>query len=214
MRRSACFISSIDSSFSCSSSRSRPQWPNMRECRKYWLIAVSSFFSTAFKCFSILGSPFMRATPIGLLLAGDLGGWPRRAQHEWCLTAEFPRNSRHQTRTGMRTISKAAGYFWVRSGLEIRQRCAVCDFADVPRRPCWLCLHNDRSSCRREADTALRTENARRGQRHRVFDGHLLRGKCTRTWQPLVDSHQAAAATSHGLNTSVNKNDCQLHWLG
>src|SRR5919197_4994925 len=59
MRRSACFISSIDSFFSNSSSFFSPQLPNMRACRKYWLIAVSSLNSTLFRCCTTLGSPFI-----------------------------------------------------------------------------------------------------------------------------------------------------------
>src|SRR5438067_12484740 len=57
--RSACFISSIDSFFSYSSSFFRPQLPNIRACRKYWLIAVSSLNSTLFRCCTTLGSPFI-----------------------------------------------------------------------------------------------------------------------------------------------------------
>src|SRR5271169_242243 len=32
----------------------------MRECRKYWLMAVSSFVSTLLRCCTILRSPFIR----------------------------------------------------------------------------------------------------------------------------------------------------------
>src|SRR5438045_2228585 len=61
--RSACLISSIDSFFSYSSSFFRPQLPNMRACRKYWLIAVSSLNSTLFRCCTTLGSPFIGGSP-------------------------------------------------------------------------------------------------------------------------------------------------------
>src|SRR5438045_41424 len=59
MRRSACFISSIDSFFSYSSSFLRPQLPNILACRKYWLIAVSSLKSTLLRCWMTLASPFI-----------------------------------------------------------------------------------------------------------------------------------------------------------
>ena len=46
MSASACCISSIDSERSCFASSGRPQSSNIFACRKYWLMAVSSFFST------------------------------------------------------------------------------------------------------------------------------------------------------------------------
>ena len=70
----------------------------------------------------------------------------------------------------------------------VRRRSAAYDSKDARRRPCWRCLRSDRSSSRPEAGTAPRTGNARHDRRHREFDGHLLRGRCTRTCQPLFDS--------------------------
>src|SRR5581483_8145855 len=58
--RSACFISSTDSSYSWRPSFSSPQFRNMRECRKYWLIDVSSFVRTALRCSMTFLSPCMR----------------------------------------------------------------------------------------------------------------------------------------------------------
>src|SRR5207245_5125897 len=60
--RSACFISSIDSFFSDSSSFFKPQLLNMRAWRKYWLMAVSSLNSTLFRCCTTLASPFIAAS--------------------------------------------------------------------------------------------------------------------------------------------------------
>ena len=34
-----------------------PQWRSMRACRKYWLMAVSSFFRTALRCCNTVASP-------------------------------------------------------------------------------------------------------------------------------------------------------------
>ena len=51
---SACCISSIDSSYSLAPSLMTPQSLRIRECRKYWLIAVSSFLRTALRYFDDL----------------------------------------------------------------------------------------------------------------------------------------------------------------
>src|SRR5690606_30363662 len=59
IRRSACFISSMDSLYSCSASSFRPQLPYIRECRKYWLMAMSSLYSALFRCVMTCASPFM-----------------------------------------------------------------------------------------------------------------------------------------------------------
>ena len=59
MSASACFISSTDSWWMCFASLPRPQFSHIRECRKYWLIAVSSLRRTLFRCAMTLGSPFM-----------------------------------------------------------------------------------------------------------------------------------------------------------
>jgi NhaB family Na+:H+ antiporter len=56
---SACFISSMDSLYSCLPSFSRPQSSYMRACRKYWLIATSSFPRILLRCWMTLTSPFM-----------------------------------------------------------------------------------------------------------------------------------------------------------
>src|SRR5689334_24729557 len=62
---SACFISSIDSSYSFFSSFFRPQLPAMRECRKYWLIEVSSFLSARLRNSRTLASPRMGLLQVG-----------------------------------------------------------------------------------------------------------------------------------------------------
>ncbi|MNW02811.1 hypothetical protein D3C71_1986550 [compost metagenome] len=56
---SACFISSMDSLYSCLPSFSRPQSSYMRACRKYWLIATSSLPRILFRCWMTFLSPFM-----------------------------------------------------------------------------------------------------------------------------------------------------------
>ena len=56
MSSSACFISSMDWSYSYFASLETPQFRSIRECRKYWLIAVSSFLSTRLRYSLILGS--------------------------------------------------------------------------------------------------------------------------------------------------------------
>src|SRR5882672_1834039 len=75
MSRSACFISSIDSFFSYSSSFFRPQLPNMRAWRKYWLTAVSSLNSTLLRCCTTLASPFITAS-------GDCDSTPNAAARQ------------------------------------------------------------------------------------------------------------------------------------
>src|SRR3954471_15001723 len=54
---SACFISSIDSSRVYAASLVNPQFCCIFECRKYWLIAVSSLVSCSFKREMISESP-------------------------------------------------------------------------------------------------------------------------------------------------------------
>src|SRR4249919_2484234 len=63
---SACFISSMDSLYSCSASSFRPQFLYMRACRKYWLIAMSSLYSALLRCWMTDGSPFMAAPSLPL----------------------------------------------------------------------------------------------------------------------------------------------------
>src|SRR3990172_4401454 len=58
---SACFISSIDSSRILCQRRSYPQFSHMRACRKYWLMAVSSFVSTWFRRSMTFALPFMKS---------------------------------------------------------------------------------------------------------------------------------------------------------
>src|SRR5262249_1006404 len=43
--------------------RASPQLSNIRACRKYWLIAVSSFFRTSLRCFSTVLSPCIGSAP-------------------------------------------------------------------------------------------------------------------------------------------------------
>src|SRR3989344_6626042 len=77
MSLSACFISPIDSSYSFLASLSKPQCLSMRWCRKYWLVAVSSFLSCALSSSMTLASPFMVSS-----LGGGSNGtlWTRGGQ--------------------------------------------------------------------------------------------------------------------------------------
>src|SRR6516225_613997 len=60
---SACFISSMDSSYSCLPARSKPQFLYILACRKYWFIAVSSCVSCLFNSCRTFLSPFIIDSP-------------------------------------------------------------------------------------------------------------------------------------------------------
>src|SRR5690349_15233029 len=95
IKRSACFISSIDSFFSYSSSFFSPQLPNMRAWRKYWLIAVSSLNSTLFKCCTTFASPF---------IAPPQGRWIRRRTPAGVKEAAGNEKKKRSGREGQRLV--------------------------------------------------------------------------------------------------------------
>src|SRR5215472_11537550 len=60
---SACFISSMDSSYSFFDSSDTPQFASILECRKYWLMAVSSFLRILLRNSIVLASVTREVTP-------------------------------------------------------------------------------------------------------------------------------------------------------
>src|SRR6056297_2678897 len=102
----------------------------MRECRKYWLMAVSSFLSTLFRCWMTVLSPFMMFLVLRLALfqARILTKRERgRDSDESCRRAFRPDIS---TESGLKPLLQRASYLSRREPVPA---------ASVPpaREPCW-----------------------------------------------------------------------------
>src|SRR4030095_8251096 len=95
---SAWVISSIDSLRVCLAIRSYPQFSHISACRKYWLMAVNSAFSTSLNTAMTFGSPFT-------IEPHKLVGWQSSQQSA---ALKNVRGWEQKTIVGIRLVSNAS----------------------------------------------------------------------------------------------------------